>query len=137
MSVKLAYLKTGEQVLADIKELVDENEKVVSLLFSNPYIVKFLTPELLFEGYVNEFDNEVEHRVSFSPWIVLSADKDIPVNPDWVISIVEPIEWVKNSYIQKMNVSTSDGVVDEDLKPSTINEQLIENFEVMEEETNG
>jgi hypothetical protein len=135
MSVKLAYLKTGEQVLADIKELVDENEKVVSLLFSNPYIVKFLTPELLFEGYVNEFENEVEHRVSFSPWIVLSAEKDIPVNPDWVISIVEPIEWVKNSYIKKMNASTSDGVVNEDLKPPQILNE--ENFEVMEEETNG
>jgi hypothetical protein len=137
MSVKLAYLKTGEQVLADIKELVDQNEKVVSLLFSNPYIVKFLTPELLFEGYVNEFDNEVEHRVAFSPWIVLSADKDIPVNPDWVISIVEPIEWVKNSYIEKMKSSTSNGVVNEDLRPSTLNEQLIENIEVIEEETNG
>lgn len=135
MSVKLAYLKTGEQVLADIKELVDENEKVVSLLFSNPYIVKFLTPELLFEGYVNEFENEVEHRVAFSPWIVLSADKDIPVNPDWVISIVEPIEWVKNSYIEKMNASTSDGVVNEDLRPPQILNE--ENFEVMEEETNG
>lgn len=137
MSVKLAYLKTGEQVLADVRELVDENEKVVSLLFSNPYIVKFLTPELLFEGYVNEFENEVEHRVSFSPWIVLSADKDIPVNPDWVISIVEPIEWVKKSYIEKMNDSTSDGVVNEELRPQTLNEETIENFEVIQEETNG
>jgi len=39
MSVKLAVLKSGEHVIADIKELVDSNEKVVSLVFENPYVV--------------------------------------------------------------------------------------------------
>jgi hypothetical protein len=136
MSVKLAYLKTGEQVIADIKEIVDENEKTVSLLFNNPYIVMLLAaePKLLTEG---DSEDETTHRVSFSPWIILSADKNIPVNPDWVISIVEPIEWVKKSYVEKMNNSTSDGVVNEDLKPPAPNEETIENFEVIQEETNG
>ena len=136
MSVKLAYLKTGEQVIADIKEIVDENEKTVSLLFNNPYIVMLLSaePKLLTEG---DSEDETTHRVSFSPWIILSADKNIPVNPDWVISIVEPIEWVKKSYVEKMNNSTSDGVVNEDLKPPAPNEETIENFEVIQEETNG
>jgi len=136
MSVKLAYLKTGEQVIADIKEIVDENEKTVSLLFNNPYIVMLLAaePKLLTEG---DSEDETTHRVSFSPWIILSADKNIPVNPDWVISIVEPIEWVKKSYVEKMNNSISDGVVNEDLKPPSLNEETIENFEVIQEETNG
>jgi hypothetical protein len=134
MSVKLAYLKSGEQVIADIKEIVDENEKVVSLLFSNPYTVMLLSaePKLLTEG---DSEDETTHRVSFSPWIILSADKNIPVNPDWVISIVEPIEWIKKSYTGKMNNLTSDGVVNEDLKPPQILNE--ENFEVMEEEKNG
>ena len=35
MSVKLAFLKSGEQIIADIKELVDSNEKVVPLVFEN------------------------------------------------------------------------------------------------------
>ena len=45
MSIKLALLKSGEQIIADIRELVDQdqNDKVVSLLFSNPYVARLLT----------------------------------------------------------------------------------------------
>ena len=32
MSIKLALLKSGEEVIADIKEIVSEDEKVVSFL---------------------------------------------------------------------------------------------------------
>jgi hypothetical protein len=131
MTVKLAYLKSGEQVIADIKELVDPNsEKVVSLLFENPYVVVLLTPELLVESNINQL-SEVEHRVSYSPWIVFSDDKKIAVNPDWVITVVEPNEWIKSSYMEKMSVDIGNAEVDETLKGPTINESL-ENFEVVE-----
>ena len=106
MSIKLALLKSGEQIIADIKEYVDQNEKVISLLFENPYIVKFLTAEFLVEGIENE---EVSHKVSFSPWIVMSEDKSMSVPIDWLVTIVEPIDWVKKSYEEKMNQSV-DGV---------------------------
>jgi hypothetical protein len=49
MSIKLALLKSGEEVIADIKEIVNEEEKIVSLLFSNPYVVKLITPQILVE----------------------------------------------------------------------------------------
>lgn len=131
MSVKLALLRSGEQVIANIKEYVDQNEKVVSLLFENPYVVKFLTSEFLEEDIELE---EVSHKVSFSPWIVMSEDKNMTVPVDWVVTIVEPIDWVKKSYIEKMSGSTSDAEVNEDLKsPGDITEQLIENFEVIQE----
>ena len=130
MAVKLAYLKSGEQVIADIKELVDpESDKVVSLLFENPYVVVLLTPELLVESSVNKL-SEVEHRVSYSPWIVFSEDKKIAVNPDWVVTVVEPNEWIKSSYIEKMTVDIGNAEVDETLRGPTINES-IENFEVI------
>jgi hypothetical protein len=132
MTVKLAYLKSGEQVIADIKELVDpESNKVVSLLFENPYVVVLLTPELLVESNVNQL-SEVEHRVSYSPWIVLSEDKKIAVNPDWIVTVVEPNEWIKSSYTEKMSVDIGNGEVDESLKGPMINESL-ENFEVIGE----
>ena len=113
MTVKLALLKSGEQVISDVKELVDENQKVVSLVFSNPYAVQLLTPELLYEDVSTGLD-EVNHRVSFSPWIPLSVDKTIPVAPDWIVSIVEPNEWIKSSYLKKMS-NDVEGQVNEDL----------------------
>jgi hypothetical protein len=148
MAVKLALLKSGEQVIADIMELVNEDDEVVSLVFSNPYIARLLTPELLMENSLG-LDAEVEHKVAFSPWIVLSADKKVAVDPKWVVTIVNPHEWIKSSYEEKMNAVTTETVrpensiadiwsnvpiVDEEDDDNTT---LIENFEVITEEKDG
>jgi len=101
MTIKLALLKSGEEVIADIKEIVAEDQKVISFLFSNPYVVKLITPQVLMEE--NEMAPEREYKVSFYPWMPLSFDKDIPVNTDWVVSIVEPVEMVKKSYEERTN----------------------------------
>lgn len=126
MAVKLALLKSGENVIADVKQLVDHNDKVMSLVFTNPYIVSLLTPEILFESTVEQ---EYEHKVSFYPWIVLSNDKVIEVDPTWVVCVVEPNEMVKDSYQKQMNKSV-EGV-------SKNSETVIENFEVIQEEKDG
>ena len=126
MAVKLAVLKSGENVIADIKQFVDDNDKVISLVFSNPFSVQLLTSELLFEENTSE---EYEHKVAFYPWIVLSNDKIIEVDPSWVVCVVEPNEMIKTSYNNKMN-STVEGI-------KTGEERVIENFEVLTEETNG
>ena len=126
MAVKLAVLKSGENVIADIKQFVDDNDKVISLVFSNPFSVQLLTSELLFEENTSE---EYEHKVAFYPWIVLSNDKVIEVDPSWVVCVVEPNEMIKTSYNNKMN-STVEGI-------KTGEERVIENFEVLTEETNG
>ena len=123
MAIKLALLKSGEQVIADIMELVDENDKVVSLVFTNPYIVRLLTSELLIENNIPD-DQDVEHKVSFSPWLVLSSDKKMALNHEWVVTVVEPHDWIKSSYVEKMDAVDSE------------NEKL-ENFEVLTEESNG
>ena len=146
MAIKLALLKSGEDVIADIMELVDENDKVVSLVFSNPYVARLLTPELLMENSLG-LKEEVEHKVAFSPWLVLSQDKKIAVDPKWVVSVVNPHEWIKSSYEEKMNSSVEKSetenkvadmwanipTVEGDEEPST----LIENFEVIQEEKDG
>jgi hypothetical protein len=145
MAVKLALLKSGEQVIADIMELVDENENVVSLVFTNPYIARLLTPELLMENSVR-LNDEIEHKVAFSPWIVLSADKKMALDPKWVVTIVEPHEWIKNSYEEKMNATVEGNKTESNIEDiwsnvPTVEEDesvtLIENFEVIQEEKDG
>lgn len=132
MSVKLALLKSGETVISDIQQLVDEDEKLISYLFQNPYVVRLLTPSVLFE---EDQTVETEHKISFYPWIVLSNDKQIVVDRDWIVSIVEPNEMVKNSYTDRMN-KTTEGFeeTEEEVSPK---ETLIENFEVIQEKIDG
>lgn len=135
MAVKLALLKSGETVIADIKELVDENEKVVSLVFLNPFTVRLLTPELLIENSLG-LQGEVEHKVSFYPWIVLSEDKRIAVDPTWVVSVVNPHEWIRVSYEDKMSANKEEDEL-QNVEESNDTATLIENFEVIQEENHG
>ena len=98
MSIKLAVLKSGEQVIADAKELVSE-EKVRGYLFTRPHKVVSTQPLLLTEE--QQGDNSLE--VTLSPWIILSADKEVVVPTDWVVTVVEPLESVVKMYEEKVN----------------------------------
>ena len=98
MSIKLAVLKSGEQVIADAKELVSE-EKIRGYLFTRPHKVVSTQPLLLTEEQKD--DNSLE--VTLSPWIILSADKEVVVPTDWVVTVVEPLESVVKMYEEKVN----------------------------------
>ena len=102
MSIKLAVLKSGEQVIADAQELVSE-EKVRGYLFTKPHKVISTQPLLLTEE--QQDDNSLE--VTLSPWIILSADKEVVVPTDWVVTVVEPLESVVKMYEEKVNGQSS------------------------------
>ena len=100
MSVKLAVLKSGEQVIAEAKELVSKDEeKVRGYLFTRPHKVVTAQPLLLTEE--SKDDNSLE--VTLSPWIILSSDKEVVVPTDWVVTLVEPLESVVKMYEEKVN----------------------------------
>ena len=107
MSIKVALLKTGESVIADIKELISD-DNVCGYLFGNPNIITYLEPELL-----TEQTETSKLNISLIPWILITSDTKIPVRSDWVITIVEPIEDVKKIYEEKINESNQNNRVDE------------------------
>jgi hypothetical protein len=102
MAVKLLLLKSNEEVVADVQELVDENEKPVFIVLTNPFIVKLIeNPELLVEGLSS--DNKNRYSVKFYQWMPLSAENRIAIDPSWVVTAVEPLDAVKQSYKEKMD----------------------------------
>ena len=107
MSIKVALLKSGESVIADIKELISD-DKVCGYLFENPNIITYLEPELL-----TEQTKTSKLKISLIPWILITSDTKIPVRSDWVITMVEPIESVKKIYEEKINESNQNNRVDE------------------------
>ena len=100
MSVKLAVLQNQEQVIAEIKELVDDS-KPVGYLFTNAHRV-YAEKKYLAD------DEDRQIQITLSPWILLSADKEILVPRNQVVTIVEPIDSVKAMYSEKVNGSKSD-----------------------------
>ena len=110
MSVKLVLLTSGENVISDIKELLSD-DKLCGYLLSDPHKIEIRNHVLLVED--ENVKNARDLEISMSPWIVLSKDKKIPVPPNSVITIVEPIDEVKKMYEEKVNgtngkVSTSE-----------------------------
>lgn len=98
MSIKLAILKSGEDIVADIKEYVDDEGNIVALIFENPVAVKLFSNKSVVDA-----EKADEFSVSFTNWIPLSAETTIPVDKDWVVTIVEPVDVVKKSYEERMN----------------------------------
>ena len=100
MSIKLVILKSGEQLIADAKELVNDEKQVKGYLLHKPHKDVTNTPLLLTEEEKND-DGSVE--VTLSPWILLSKDQEVVVQPDWVVTVVEPLSSVIKMYEEKLN----------------------------------
>ena len=104
MSVKLVMLKSGEDIIADVKELKTE-EGIVGYYFHNPLIVKVYHPEeptvLNEDGSSRQYESKIS--IQFYPWIPLSEESRIPCSADWVVTIVEPVKNIKKLYQERID----------------------------------
>ena len=90
MTVKLSLLKSGEDVIADIEEMLLD-EKVVGYFFNDPCVVKLLARDDGKKG-------KTPCQLQLTPWLPLTDEKKIPVAPDWIITLVEPMPQLKKMY---------------------------------------
>ena len=104
MSIKLLLLKSGEQVLADTKELrrkddVPMVDKVYGYLLTQPHKVSANKPLVLTENV----DEQRNVEITLAPWILLTEDKVVTIPKEWVITIVNPIDSIVKMYQEKIN----------------------------------
>ena len=104
MSIKLVMLKSGEDIIADIKE-IKSNDEVVGYYFDNPLIIKISEseePTVLNEGdSLTKYSSKID--VTFYPWIPLAKDVRVPCSADLVVTIVEPVDKLKKQYQERSN----------------------------------
>ena len=91
MTIKILLLKSGEDVIADLKEMVSPDEKVIGYFLTNPCVVKLIPKD-------SEDESKRETAIRMYPWMPLAKEKDIPLPTDWVVTIVTPIEKVEQMY---------------------------------------
>lgn len=104
MSIKIALLKSGETVISDVKEVISD-EKPCAYIFEKPH--KVLTERTIFLTEEKEVGADAKIQVSITPWILLTNDEKILVPLDWVVTLVEPIDSVKQMYGEKVNGSSN------------------------------
>lgn len=98
MSVKVVLLKSGETLITEAKEAVSEG-KTQAYVFNKPFVVSVNEPYLLTEES-QPVDNSI--NVVLSPWIIFTSDEDIAVIPDWVVTIVDPVEGLLKMYEERV-----------------------------------
>ena len=101
MSIKLTLLRTGEQLISDMKELSAEGkDEPQAYLLENPHTVEIIEKEFITEE--EKKDGDFGINVSLLPWIILSKDNKMIIPTDSVLTVVEPLESVTQLYLDKL-----------------------------------
>ena len=100
MAVKLAVLKSGEDVIADIREMMvgdedtpPEKKKVVGYYFIKPCGVTLKNKAI----DVNESADD-SYELKLFPWCPLAKNDAIPMSTEWVVTLVDPVDKLKEMY---------------------------------------
>tara|TARA_A100001037_G_C15011273_1_gene571806 strand:+ start:482 stop:823 length:342 start_codon:yes stop_codon:yes gene_type:complete len=101
MSIKLTLLKTGEQLISEMKELVPEDqEQVHAYLLQDPHTVEINEKQFVTAEEKKSGDFGID--VTLLPWIILSQDSQMIIPVDSVLTVVEPLESVTQLYLDKI-----------------------------------
>ena len=101
MSIKLCLLKSGEQLISDMKELSTEGEDLPhAYLLENPHTVDINEKQFVTKEEKENGDYGI--NVSLLPWIILSKDKKMIIPVDSVLTVVEPLDSVTQLYLDKL-----------------------------------
>ena len=99
MSIKVAVLQSGDQIIAEMKEIVSE-DKPIAYLFNQPHKIVLNNQIVL-----SESKDQSSVEVTLAKWILISDEDDIPVSVNQVVTLVEPVSSVKKMYEEKVNGS--------------------------------
>ena len=91
MTIKVLVMKSGEDVIADVQEMMSKDDQVLGYFLTKPCVVTLRTAG-------DSDDNEQEVSVRMHPWMPLAREKAIPISTDWVVTMVTPVEKVQELY---------------------------------------
>jgi len=103
MSIKLLLLKSGEYVISDVKQAIDNITGMLYYQLSKPYIIYTVSePEKIEISSNNLSYNKSMNEISvkFAPWILFTEDDTITINRDYVVSLVNPVKDIVDSYLE-------------------------------------
>ena len=87
MTIKVLVLKSGEDVIADVQEMMSSENQVMGYFLSKPCVVKL---------QAKETSSDVSVRMH--PWMPIAREKMIPLSTDWVVTMVTPVEKIQEMY---------------------------------------
>lgn len=101
MAVSILTLKTGDRVIAELKEIFDgegDDRRGVCLLMEEPYVLNLDggNPQYLTEQY------GMEYQIKFSKWNPYSSDWQFKMPYDCIMTISNPEPGLQEAYENKI-----------------------------------
>jgi hypothetical protein len=109
MSVRIARLRSGEDIIAEMKEVIaKDTEQVVAIQFEDPYSVALVEdPSAMFEeGQPIKVSNPKVHMLS---WVPLSANRNIMIEPSEIICVYDAHSQVLKQYSELVEAVNGGG----------------------------
>tara|TARA_B100000614_G_scaffold18870_1_gene15308 strand:+ start:6889 stop:7332 length:444 start_codon:yes stop_codon:yes gene_type:complete len=96
MSVKLLLLKSGEEVITEVKEIVDpETKDPVGFHLHKPFRLDIVSNSE--EGIV--INQQKGYQVSWFPWAPLSKERDFYLPGHHVLTAYDPLDTITEQYL--------------------------------------
>lgn len=136
MTLKIVRLKSGEDVISDVKETYNDKDQLVAYLLQDPYVVTHYidgedyefneeenVDDKVREGEEGELILDYESlgsglpkkpfpiekiRLQFYPWCPMSSDKSLFVHYDWVVTAYEPYAEIREKYLHLLKEMSDD-----------------------------
>lgn len=121
MTVRIARLRSGEDIIAEIKEVaLKDTQQVAAIQFEDPYSVALVEdPSSMFdEGQPIKVSNPKVHMLS---WVPLSANRTIYLDPNEIICVYDPHSQVLKQYQELLEAVNGGG---NDVGGGTVDESL-------------
>ena len=114
MTIKVLVLKSGEDVIADIQEMMSSDNQVMGYFLTKPCVVKIQAKDMSAQSEVS---------VRMHPWMPIAREKMIPLNTDWVVTMVTPVEKIQEMYETRVlnDGKETDQTTDSDEQSETSN----------------
>lgn len=97
MAVKIAILKSGEQLITDAMGLFS-GETLVKYQFNKPCSVIINGEFQIKDGDPDLLKKVNQLSVSLYPWPSLSKDEEVEIPSDWVVTFVDPTPDLEEMY---------------------------------------
>ena len=97
MSVKLLLLKSGEEVITEVKEILDPDSKdPIGFHMHKPFRLDIVSNDE--DGIV--INQTKGYQVSWFPWAPLSKERDFYLPSHHVLTAYDPLDSITDQYLQ-------------------------------------
>ncbi len=99
MSIKILLLKSGEDVIADVQEMISSDENVMGYLLNKPCVVKVRAKPGDTDILKME-EGKKNTTIAMYPWVPLAKEHVIPLSTDWVVTMYDPQDKILEMYTE-------------------------------------